>query len=192
MAVGIQSVGSGALPMTTTSTTSQQSQTAGTSLNNQIGSQANQYTAGQQALQNQTLSALSGMISGQSIPSNFGLPQSAYDAYNLNFDRNIAPKIAAANGSGSPAIASQYTQGLVSLAAQGGQNAMSNALNAYNLAGDYAFRPVGQTQQQSSQTNFNQATNTNSRTSETGIDWGGVLGGLQWQIANALPAATFP
>lgn len=176
MTVGVQSQSTGALPFQTTSVTNQtSSQNDATA-----GSQMNQYSGAQLALQNQALGGFAGILSGQSIPSNFNLP-GARDAFMQDFTQNVEPRIAARNGAFSPAIASQLTQGLVNLNAQTGQQGFNNAMNAYNLASDYAFRPQGQNTTGTGTRTGTQETNT----TDTAIDYAAILGNIQWQLANA-------
>jgi hypothetical protein len=196
MGVDIQSQSSGTLPITTTSTTTGQSQTAtqGNSANQSAGTQQDTFSAAQQGAQGQVLGGLGNLLNGGQISSNFGLPKSVWDFAQLQFNQNTAPQLAAQLGAGSMAGVSAQQQMDLGLAATSGQMAWQNGLNAYNIAGDYAFRPQGSTQQSQSKSQSNQLSNTNStsNTTQTGIDWGGVLGGLQWQVAQNLPAQTFP
>lgn len=171
MAVGISETSTGALPFQ--SILNQTQTTADTGSN--TGFNQNRYSAGQLAAQGSGLTGLGAMLSGQaSAPASMGLPQSAYDAYMLNFNRSVAPQLAAQHGSGSPAIPSMMQQGLLELAAKGGQLAVSNTLQGYDALMNYAFKPQGIDEGQTASRNV--ATTTNA--TETGYDWGGILGGL--------------
>lgn len=171
MAVGISEQSTGALPF---QSVLNQTQTTAENGSN-TGFEQNRYSSGQLAAQGAGLSGLGAMLSGQSsAPASMGLPQSAYDAYMLNFNRSVAPQLAAQHGSGSPAIASMMQQGMLELAAKGGQMAVSNTLQGYDALMNYAFKPQGMDQGQ--QANRNVATTTDA--TETGYDWGGILGAI--------------
>lgn len=130
--------GTGALPVIdqTQRTEQQQQQTQ------QNQQQANVYTGAQQALQGQALDQGSQIMQGNINP-NMGLPQSVWDAAMFNFNKYNAPLLAAQHGAGSPAINSAMQELNLNLAAQSGQNAVSNSINAMDAAAKYAFTPVG-------------------------------------------------
>lgn len=181
---------------------------AGTSVDNsfQVGStsgtqqavgtqaQQNTYTPQQQALQGQALGFIGSTLSGGSVPQNFGLPQVTYDAAMTNFDKYQAPGLAAQYGAGSPTINAARESLQLQLAGMAGQNAMSNAINAYNSAAQYAFTPIGQTAsdakvQSSQETSVQNAlANKNwfqygqSSGGGTGSSGGGFLGGQYNQL----------
>lgn len=159
----------GALPVVdqTQRTEQQQQQTA------QSQQQANVYTGAQQALQNQALAQGSQIMQGNINPS-FGLPQSVWDAAMFNFNKYNAPLLAAQHGAGSPAINSAMQELNLNLAAQSGQNAVSNSLNALDTAAKYAFTPVGSN---AMNTGTQQQQGSSNQTS-WGIDTGATMQAL--------------
>lgn len=185
MSVSVGVTGTGSLPVQTTRTETlqQQENQAGT------GYTANRYTADQQRAQGQVLGGLGAIMNGQSVPSNFGLPQSVYDAHMLNINKYVVPQLAAQHGAGSPAIPSQIAQEILQLSALSGQQAMQN-YNAYagNL-GQLAFTPTGADKGDQTAANLNRTINETS----TGVDYGGVLSAILGGL-NAFglsPAPTF-
>lgn len=181
MAVDINVNSSGVLPFQTVTDGTTQGQQA----NNTQNLQSNQYTAQQQAMQSQGLSGLAGIMAGGSVPSNFGLPQSVYDAAFANFNQYQAPLLAAQNGAGSPAINSAMQNLQLQLAGLAGSNAMSNFNSIYSAGLNYAFQPIGQASAQNTTGTFNQVDNQ----TQTGFDYGNFLGGIG---GAALMSQTFP
>lgn len=181
MGISIGTDSTGALPFQITTTGQQQEQ----STNMAQSTAMDQYTPQQQALQSQGLSGLAGVMAGGSVPANFGLPQSVYDAAFANFNQYQVPQLAAQHGAGSPVINSAAQNLQVQLAGLSGQQAMSNFKGIYDTGLQYAFRPAG--------TNSNTTlANTFDRTfnqAETGIDYGNYLGGVA-QMSYLAP--TFP
>lgn len=187
MGVGIQSTASGALPFTTTTNTTQNETIL--QKDKSEGWQQNRYTGAQESMQNQALGSLSGLITGQgSVPSQFGLPDSVREAAWFDFNKYTAPMLATQYGSGSPAIGSAQQELTLKLAAMGGQQAMSNALNAYRTGLEYAFRPVGEDHKDESVRNVARTINTEEKS--TGMDWGSALD-LALSLVQ-VPAPTFP
>lgn len=180
MVVGVGGSDSGLPTQTLTDTTQnrtdlQQNTNTGTSATQQM----NQFTAGQQALQNYLPGFIGNILAGSGVSQNFGLPQSVWDAAHANFDTFQAPKLAL-QGSGSPAIGSAAQQMDLQLAGMSGQQAWGNALNAFSQGAQLAFKPIGQNQQQNSSAFGSQMGNTNQTTNQTStnIDYGGLLGAL--------------
>lgn len=119
--------------------------------------QMNQYTAGQQGLQATLPATLQGVLNGSSqVPSTFTAPQVAFDAYNHNFNNNLAPKYAATYGSGGPEALSAQSLGDEQLAAQLYQTGQGNYLDYLNSANSLAFTPVGTQQANAQNQNWQQ------------------------------------
>lgn len=137
---------SGMSPYLTTITNSTGNETENSTVNqlaNTKDLQMNQFTGQQQGLQNQSLGFIGSILSGQSPPPNFGMPQVVYDAAMANFNKYQAPMLAAQHGAGSPVINSAMQELQLQLAGQGAQRSMGNALDAYRMAANYAFAPAG-------------------------------------------------
>src|SRR5271165_2708010 len=83
--------------------TTQQSANTGAT----TGTQANNYNAGQLALQNQLASTLPGFISGGTVPTAFTAPPAAFQNLNNQLTNQVNPAIAAQYGAGSPQIGAQ-------------------------------------------------------------------------------------
>lgn len=133
---------------------------------------ANVYTSGQTALQNQALQGLSGLLRGESQPVANALNKSAFDYAIQQWQKQGAPSLAAVHGAGSPTIDSAFQEMLLGVAAQQGNMASKNTLDAFNLAANWAFQPVGKN---STQTHF---ANESMRAKQTGVDWGGIAAGI--------------
>jgi hypothetical protein len=136
--------------------------------------QANVYTPGQQALQQQGANFISSILGGGAVPQQFGLPQVVYDAAFANFNKYQAPMLAAQLGSGSPAINAAMQELQLQLAAQGAKNALPGALDAFKAASNFAFNPIGQTGTSNQLQNTQQQQTSNQVTA----DIGGLLGAL--------------
>lgn len=191
MAVDITSTATGALPYMTDSQTVEQSVQNQVQNTNQTGSNMNVYTDAQKAAQNQALGALSSVLSGQSVPSNFGLPQAAWDAAIANWNKTTAPILTAQHGAGTPALGSSMQELLLQLAGMSGQNAMSNFRG---MAGDLwgaASTPMGNTTQQAQQITGQTMQSRNVNTHETGFDTGGALDALMSIVGNTIQALPF-
>lgn len=107
-------------------------------------------------------------------------PNPANAAYaNYLFNKNVAPKIAAANGPNSPALWGAQQELNLALAAQASQQAQQGALSALQAAQQYGFTPQGTVSNQASSQAGNgiQVLNSNvdQRTKQTTIDGGGLL-----------------
>lgn len=127
------------------------------------GASANQQSAlstfspQQQALQNQLLGNMTGMLSGSSqVPAYMTAPPEVFAAYNEAFNKYVKPGIAAQYGAGSPQIGGQQSYGNRQLAAQLYQSGLSNWQGLMNQAGSLAFNPIGQTAANQGQNNWNQ------------------------------------
>lgn len=130
----------------------------------------NTYTAGQQSLQNQALTGLSGILNGSVDTSQISnaINKPAYDYALQLWNQTGAHQLAAQYGAASPTIDAARQQLLLGIAAQQGNNATANTLNAYNMASQYAFTPTGTTQNR----NDSQALNSTQKTNNT--NWGSL------------------
>lgn len=191
MSVNIGAEASGLLPFST-DRTSTLDQTQAHEQDN-VGFEQNRYTGGQEALQGQVTGGLGAYLNSGNMPSGFtGLSQAEIDAAMLNFNRMQVPMLAAQHGSGSPAIQSAQQDFLLQLAAMGHERGAQNYINAYNVAGQYAFTPVGQDREMGEERlgSLHQTENVH----ETGFDPGGALESLLYAISNggSSPAQPFP
>lgn len=186
MSTSIQSTASGALPFTTSTT--QNVTEAVNQTDESAGFSQNRYTPAQESMQNQALGGISGLLSGGSISENFGLPESVRQAAWFDFNKYQAPQLATQYGAGSPAINSAMQELNLKLAGMGGQQAMSNGLNAYRTGLEYAFRETGVDQEKEAE--MNRLRTVNTQEDSSGMDWGAALD-LALSIAQS-PAPTFP
>jgi len=186
MSTSIQSTASGALPFQTTTT--QNYSEATNQMDESKGLSQNRFTGAQEAMQNQALGGLSGILSGGSITENFGLPQSVRDAAWFDFNKYQAPMLATQYGAGSPAIQSAQQELNLKLAAMSGQQGMSNALNAYRTGLEYAFKPTGV--QEEREAEMNRLRTGQITENSSGMDWGAALD-LALSLVQS-PAPTFP
>lgn len=169
MAVGTSISSTGALPVfDQTQRVSDLQQADATQATN-----LNQYTAGQQALQGNLAPAANNILTGN-VSQSFGLPQVVYDAAFANWNQYEAPKLAAAYGAGSPAIGASAQNLNLQLSAMGAQNAQQNALGAFQAASNYAFTPIGNSQNQMS--GRQQQENTTQQS--MGLDSGATLSAI--------------
>ncbi len=122
---------------------------------------ANTYSPWQQQLQQQAGQAVGSFIQSGNLPGTFGAPQAVFDAYSANYDRFVAPQIAAQGGAGAPAIASNKALGLQQLAGQVYQNQAGNYAAGIGQAGNLAFAAQGNTSNQSSQNSTDTTANGN-------------------------------
>jgi len=158
-----------------------------------MSSALNQYTGGQQALQNQLPGLFGSLLSGQGqIPPYWTAPPQVFQAYNDNFNRSVAPQIAAQYGAGSPQIGSQQSIGNEQLAAQLYQGGFNNYLNALNSGAGLAFNPVGQQSSNAGASNWQQQAKQNTlgyqSTSPLGSlgAGGAAMGSVLNQLVSAL------
>lgn len=177
---------SASLPTINTSSTTQQQQIA----DQNAGTNLNVYSGAQQSAQNQVLSGLQGLLSGQSsVPQNLGMSQQAMAQAMADFNQFNAPQYAAVNGAGSPAIQSARDQYMARLQSTSSQNAIQNALSAYSAQGQYAFSPQGNTTQGANLRNLNAQTNQ----TDVGLDTGNTLSQIAGLLAGApTTGGTFP
>lgn len=123
----------------------QQSYSQGTA-QSQTGSNAstaqNTYTPGQTDLQG-NLGQLYQQLLGGNIPSSFTNPAAATNAYNSNFNTQVAPGLAAQYGAGSPVIGSQNALGLAQLQGNLYNSGVQNYTNALGQGTQYALSPTG-------------------------------------------------
>lgn len=126
------------------------------------GQQMNVYGDAQKQLQNNLPGVLSSFLQSGNLPGSFGVPQQVVDAYQQNFDRFIAPKLATQYGAGSPTMGSQNTLGLQQLLANLYQTQSGNFNNVLNTASGVAFNPLGSQQAQTQTTNTNQFGTSNT------------------------------
>lgn len=144
---------------------------------------ANQYTNQQQQLQGQTLTGLSDILSGKAnlntIGNQFNKP--AFDYAMQQWNQTGAHQLAAQYGAASPTIDAARQQMLLGIAAQQGQQSSQTALNAFNLASQYAFTPIGMDQQNKQQVN------QNVKSDQTSTNWG-AIGGTVLDVVSGLPS----
>lgn len=141
----------------------QQSNQGGAGVQANAGTQLNQYTAGQQGLQQQLPQLLSGILSGQTqIPPYWTAPPQVFQAYNDQFQREMAPRYAATYGAGGPQALSAQNQGNQQLAAQLYQGGIQNYQNFLNQGLSTAFNPVGQQTASTGNNNWQQQGNQNT------------------------------
>jgi hypothetical protein len=123
--------------------------------------QLNAYTPGQQGLQG-NLGGLYQSLLGGNIPNSFTNPAAATNAYNTNFQTQVAPQMAAQYGAGSPAIASQQALGLAQMQGNLYNQGVQNYMGALGQGANYAQQmPVGGSgaqQAQGAQTSSGQST----------------------------------
>ena len=132
---------------------------AGTATGNQASTQANTYTAPQQAAQTALLNQLSGFTAGTSTaPTSLTNPTQLQTAANDAFNQWTAPGIAAQFGAGSPQIGQQQAMMDEQLAAQNYQAGVNQYLTGNNQLQNAAFNTMGQT---STGTSANSANNNN-------------------------------
>jgi hypothetical protein len=109
------------------------------------GSTSNVYTPGQQGLQGNLGNLWQSFLSGN-IPGSFTNPQAATNAYQSNFQSQVAPGLAAQYGAGSPVIGSQNALGLAQLQGQLYNTGVNNFLGAMGGGTNYALgMPTGTT-----------------------------------------------
>ena len=107
------------------------------------GLNENQYTAPQQALQGQTSGTISGLLNGSQQPMAAGFSPAVWQAMLMNFNQDVAPKIAAQYGAGSPQVGGQLADLLLKATAQSSQQQWNNEQNLLGDAQSNAFTPVG-------------------------------------------------
>lgn len=153
-----------------------------TTANNALGTSQdnsmNQFTPGQLAVQGQAGNYIANILAGGSVPSNMGLPQAVYDAAFANFNKYQAPMLAAQHGAGSPAINASMQELQLQLAGMAGQQAMNNSLDAFSQAANFAFKPIGNIANKTNLATGNQTEVVHKDEVQTGVDWGGLLGGI--------------
>lgn len=173
------------LDYTTSNTTNATQQLGSTTMagnTNQLGfnNSANQYNSTQLGLQGLAGNYMRNLlVTGQPGPFQ---PNEGMATYaNYLFNKNVAPRIAASHGSNSPALWGAQQELNLGLAAQGQQQAFQQGLSAYQMASDYAYRPIGVNSSASSNTNQSQNTiqqqnsNQQQQTKQTTVDGGGLL-----------------
>lgn len=143
------------------------------------GTQLNQYTQGQQNLQAQLPQLLSGILSGQTqIPPYWTAPPAVFQAYNDQFQREVAPRYAAAYGAGGPQALAAQNIGNANLAAQLYQGGIANFQNFLNQGLATAFNPVGQQSASTGNSNWQQQGNQNTLGYQTSSPLGALgIGG---------------
>ena len=103
----------------------------------------NQYTPGQQQLQNQAGQSLLGFMQSGSVPGNLTAPPQIINAYERDFNDFVTPGLATQYGAGSPQIGEQQSLGLANLLANTYQTGVGNYLAGEGLAGQLGYTPVG-------------------------------------------------
>jgi hypothetical protein len=134
---------------------SSRSQSTGQAVGTQAGETANVYQPWQSGLQEQAGQAAGNFLQSGNLPGSFAMPPQVAEAYASNFNRFVAPGIAAQGGAGSPAIASQMALGLEQLTADMYRTQSGNFGNALGQAQSLGFTPVGATQSGRSQEDTN-------------------------------------
>jgi hypothetical protein len=115
----------------------------GQQVNTGAQQQLNAYTPGQQGLQGNLGGLYQSLLSGN-IPNSFTNPAAATNAYNTNFQTQVAPQMAAQFGAGSPAIASQQALGLAQLQGNLYNTGVQNYMGALGQGSNYALgMPIG-------------------------------------------------
>lgn len=105
--------------------------------------QQNTYTPGQSDVQG-SLGGLYQQLLGGNIPSSFTNPAAATNAYNSNFQTQVAPGLAAQYGAGSPQIGSQQALGLAQLQGNLYNSGVQNYMGALGQESNYALgMPTG-------------------------------------------------
>lgn len=166
---------------TTGSTNNQTQQIGNTSqlqANTSGRTDSNVYTGQQQSLQGLAGNFISSMLqNGGAAP----IPVNSYNAEraNLLFNKNVAPRIAAANGPNSPALWGAQQELNLALAQQDYMNAQQGAMSALQAANQYGFTPVGTVSNQAGTAALNgiqqHNSNMNQQVRQTTIDGGGLL-----------------
>jgi len=107
------------------------------------GTTANTFTPGQTGVQNNLGGLWSSFLQGN-IPSSFTNPAAATNAYQSNFQTQVAPGLAAQYGAGSPVIGSQNALGLAQLQGNLYNTGVNNFLGALGGGSNYALgMPTG-------------------------------------------------
>lgn len=162
----------------------QQKLTQDTTTNNALNQvNNNTYTGQQQALQGQTLTGLSDILSGKANLNTIGnqFNQAAFDYALQQWNNTGAHQLAAQYGAASPMIDAARQQMLLGIAAQQGNMSSQNTLNAFNMAAQYAFTPTGFNNNQTQQNNQNLTAD------QTSTNWGAIAG----TVLDILPSVTF-
>ncbi len=167
----------------------QQNAGAGSGVQANFGTQLNQYTQGQQGLQQQLPQLLSGILSGQTqIPPYWTAPPQVFKAYNDQFQREMAPRYAATYGAGGPQALSAQNIGNEQLAANLYQGGIQNFQNFLNQGLSTAFNPVGQQTAGTGTNNWQQQGNQNTLGYQTTSPLGalGIGGAAAGSVLNQL------
>lgn len=157
---------------------SQQATNNQTQTGNNAQTSMNQYSPEQQAAQSNALGAYQGLLSGQSMPQNFQVPQSTIDAYVANYNKYIAPNRAYQYGEGSPTISTGLQEGLAQLLGSAAPGMMSQYMGAINGAGAMAFNPQGQVQSGNQQQSMNGTQDLTHSGYQVNADLGGIMNRL--------------
>lgn len=140
---------------------SQTGQQTGT--NTGQSTQLNQYSAAQQALQSQLAGQYGGFLSGQTqVPAYMTAPPQVFDAWNEQFNKEVAPGLAAQFGGNSPQIHAQRAYGNRQLAAQLYQGGITNWLNGLGAANNFALTPQGSNLNSTASNALNNQTDSSS------------------------------
>lgn len=144
----------------------QTQQTAQTGINagQQAQVQQNTYTPGQQGLQDNLGGFYNQLLQGN-IPQSYTAPQPLVNAFNSDFDQNVAPGIASQFGPGSNQIGSQHALALQQMLGNQYNLGVGNYMNALGGATNYAQNPTG-----SASTGTNAGTQAQSGTNDTTIN----------------------
>lgn len=162
----------GALPVVNYTTGSQQLSQAATGQQSAM----NQYNPGQLAMQDYTNQYGMNLLNGQ-VPQGAGLSDASRQKAWLDWNSQVAPRLAAQNGAGSPAIGSSASQLALGLAAKDSEMGFANSLGAYQAAGNFAYKPIGSNQSTAQNQLSNQASNQTSTTQDFGALISSLLAG---------------
>jgi len=125
---------SGTTGATGVAQTNTQQQGSNVSTSGGVFNQQNQYTQGQQGLQQGLNSAIGGVLAGNGIPgANSEIPEQM-KAYTDYYNEYVAPQQAAQGGGGSPAIASGLSLGLEQLQSNLANNQYNTNASTFNNA----------------------------------------------------------
>ena len=105
---------------------------------------ANVYNPQSAALQTSLPQQLQAFLQTGNLPGNFAAPSQVTQAYNTNFQSQIAPQLAAQYGAGSPQIAGQQALGLQQLLSNLYQTQSNNLNNVLGTGTNLAYSTTGQ------------------------------------------------
>lgn len=144
--------------------------------------QQNTFTPGQTGVQNNLGGLWQSFLQGN-IPSSFTNPAAATNAYQSNFNTQVAPGLAAQYGAGSPVIGSQNALGLAQLQGNLYNTGVQNYAGALGGGTNYALgMPTGGVGATAAQ-----AAGTMNQTQTSGINPLAFLASLYQQVQGNQP-----